>query len=128
MFTYTKKYLMPDWWKEKEMKRYPLIERCGLSAVNGSTFIPADEYYVRADELEKFLEGATVVYGKKFKDGQIHFSSAIKTSLDTHTARLVMIEPIENKCEHENIIQYPDHYECCDCSQKLKPIGWEPVE
>lgn len=117
------------------MSKYPLIEKCGLKAITfhlDCTFDHGTEHsehsYVRADDLETFLEGAKVVYGKKFKDGQIHFSSAIKTSLDTHTARLVMIEEIKKECEHRNIIQYPDHYECCDCSQKLKPIGWEVVE
>lgn len=83
------------------MTKYPLCDRAGFKIWLDKNLDQV--IYVR--DVEKFLEGATVVYGRPNvdpKDGFMYGWSDCRVLdgneeyyPDTHTARLVMIEPIQ---------------------------------
>jgi hypothetical protein len=78
---------------------YPLIKKLGLEVrgadLTGYGYVRVD--VVRADDLEALLELAPIMYAKPDPMmGLIEFSHAQRSDgTDTHTARLIMVEPIE---------------------------------
>lgn len=77
--------------------KYKLCKRAGLNITKRTDVYPAHTdmvYMVRAADVEKWLEGATVVRARLY-DNEVFGEWYDKAQEgDTHTARLVMIEPI----------------------------------
>jgi hypothetical protein len=67
--------------------KYPLCRKAGL----GVRIWNAP--HVLADDVERLLESAPVVYGLRNRD-RWDFSEINTDSIDTHSARLLLIEPI----------------------------------
>jgi hypothetical protein len=116
---------------------YPLIEKLGLEVTVDAGRFGA---FVSADDLEKILRESPVVYGK-VTDGQLTRFSDIKDCLDTHTARLLLVEEIKKEpCKHEAAvyrntwndtgprhIHDAENLKCAHCGVKLK-AEWKEVE
>lgn len=109
--------------------KYKLCKRAGLEIQEHRVIVgfSRGEYgleeadFVRAADVEKMLEGAPVVYGRPDidpKDGFMFGWSDCRTLdgneegyyPDTHTARLVMIEPITPKSLEDKILEVLDDH------------------
>lgn len=83
--------------------KFPLCERAGLEIV----YTPERGKGIRAIDVEKLLESAPVVYGG-FKNGKpVYWSHVCDTdgSEDTHTARLIMVEPIVKESRERQLLR-----------------------
>lgn len=95
--------------------KYPLIESMGLRIAD-----PFGVAYVYADDLERVLREAPVVYGQiKNIDGQStkdkHWvATQIPNCGETHTARLVCIQPIKQKTREERLEELVREYLTAD--------------
>lgn len=95
--------------------------------INGETHEWSKRCAVVANELfTGWLESQPKVYGQNIDKKDFWSFSRSEESFDTHTARLVCVEPIEKKeCDH-----LPDHYDeygrkpICRCGKVLEPTGW----
>ena len=80
------------------MSNFPLIEAMGLNLHK----IDSYNYAVDADELEKALQDAPLWYGDPVYDS---WSTANIKHHNSHTARLVCIQPIKKKTKAEAAIE-----------------------
>ncbi len=84
--------------------------------------------YIAQKIFDKWLSEQKVVYGQppEFYDWTVD-----KCPTDTHTARIICIEPIV-KCDHpkEKVQEYfpEDHNYRCECGQRVRPKAYEVVE
>lgn len=80
------------------MSRFPLCEKLGLYVSPAHFYdmraLEEKEPALRAADLERILESAPVVYGQPNIVGVLSWSNFRLESGDTHTARLVAVEPI----------------------------------
>lgn len=78
------------------MTKYPLCEKAGLNPINN--WFKDSECFLDAKDVEAFLEKAPVVYGH-IKEGVPNWWGPHENNkfLDTHTARLILIEPIKKE-------------------------------
>ena len=83
------------------MIKYPLIEAMNLK-VSYRYDTDSDSYFVYADDLEKALQDAPVLYGANPNYGiwDKYFGDN-----DSHTARLVCLQPIKKKTKAEAAIE-----------------------
>lgn len=94
--------------------KYPLCERAGLEIQEhrvivgfsrGEAYELNDADFIRAADVEKWLEGATVVRARLY-DNEVFGEWYDKAQEDdTHTARLVMIEPIVKESEERRLLR-----------------------
>lgn len=100
--------------------KYPLCTRAELCITDNWAF-QRGTFVILAADVEKMLEGAPVVYGRLDidpKDGFMFGWSDCRTLdgneegyyPDTHTARLVMIEPIKPKSLEDKILEVLDDH------------------
>ena len=105
---------------------YPLIKSLGLE--------PHEDGYcaecIYADDLEKLLSEATVVYSEH---GKLPWFT-VEHSLCTHQAYIFGQRPIK-ECEHKAVPYLGTEHNtdvvgayCKLCSKKLKPNGWSVVD
>lgn len=104
------------------MSEFPLCERAGLmpttylresETINiGSMKMSAIEPVVPAKDVERLLANAPVVYGEVKADRATVYSTAPGPEYDTHTARLLLIEPLVKESEEvqllRSLIQWDD--------------------
>jgi hypothetical protein len=83
--------------------KYPLIEAMGLQI----TYLkyPCETNIVTADDLEKALQGAPVVYSKKKENPTDQEWDDMKMSNSTHTARVVCIQPLKKQTKAEAALE-----------------------
>lgn len=97
--------------------KYKLCKRAGLKVFVNWHHMDA----IPASDVEKLLEGATVVYGRPDLDPKDGFMFGWSDCRildgnekgyypDTHTARLVMIEPIKPKSLDDKILEVLDDH------------------
>ncbi len=89
------------------MSKYPLIESMGLKAFYNYDS-DEDVWFVDADQLEKALRDAPVVYG--VPNGN-WCDEKDKESCDNNKARLVCIQPLKKKTKAEAAIELLEEYD-----------------
>lgn len=87
---------------------FPLCKKLGLDLervyADGLPRNPSDYWLsVRADELEKILSEAPVVYGIEPKGG--NYWSDKSEADDTRQARLLLVEPIKQESEERKLLR-----------------------
>jgi hypothetical protein len=88
--------------------KYPLIEAMGLQI----TYLkyPCETNIVTADDLEKALQGAPVVYSGKKENPTDQEWDDMKMSNSTHTARVVCIQLLKKQTKAERIAELVGEY------------------
>lgn len=111
---------------EMSETKYPLCARAGLKIVEftslwahsqGELVPNSESAFVSAAVVEKLLAGATTVWLKENKHGStrdyVPYQLTANPGLQshyTHTARLVMIEPIKPKSLEDKILEVLDDH------------------
>lgn len=80
------------------MKKFPLIEAMGLTI---KTLPHSSIQLVYAEDLERALEAAPVVYGTDGGDCWVHDTFGN----DDHTARLLLVTPIKRMTREEKALK-----------------------
>lgn len=104
--------------------KYPLCARAGLKVQHVEVrtigaHIPED--VIRAADVEKWLEGAPVV--NAYNNDKVYWSTNNDDG-DTHTARLVMIEPIVKDTAESLLREIVQDHEAL-CRFQGKESEWE---
>jgi hypothetical protein len=72
------------------MSAFPLLTRAGLKVIE--TLYYGERQWIEAADVERWLEQAPVVYG--LHAGADTVWTMDKTGMDTHMAKILLIEPI----------------------------------
>jgi hypothetical protein len=101
--------------------KYPLIEAMGLEYFE-LYYLSKKRFVVMADDLEKALQAAPVVYSGKKENPTDQEWDDIKMFNSTHTARVVCIQPIKKKTQAEAAM---DLLEELNQNRGLNLSNWE---
>lgn len=87
------------------MSKFSLIESMGLKVIYNYDS-DDDFYFVKADDIEKALQAAPVVYSGKKENLTDQEWDDMKMSNSTHTARVVCIQPLKKQTKTEAALEF----------------------